>query len=60
MCLMPLPQIVREVLLDVLDKVMRVFRVEVQHFVEPFQVDTLQVTVGQGFHIGIGFYYSGV
>ena len=57
MCLMSLPQVVREVLLDVLDKVVRVLRVEVQHLIEPFQVDTLQVTVGQGFHICVGFYH---
>lgn len=55
--LMPLPQVVREVLLDVLDEVVRVLRVQVQHLIQPLQVDTLQVTVGQGFHISIGFYH---
>lgn len=57
MCLVSLSQVVREVLLDVLDEVVRVLRIEVQHLIESFQVDTLQVTVGQGFHICIGFYY---
>lgn len=57
-CLMSLPQVVCEVLLDVLDEVVRVFRVEVQHLIQPLQVDTLQVTVGQGFHVRIGFYHS--
>ncbi|TNN72198.1 hypothetical protein EYF80_017626 [Liparis tanakae] len=39
--------IVCEVLLDVLDKVVRVFRVKIQHLVQPPEVNTLQVTVGQ-------------
>lgn len=56
-CLVSLSQVVREVLLDVLDEVVRVLRIEVQHLIESFQVDTLQVTVGQGFHICIGFYH---
>lgn len=55
MCLMSLPQVVCEVLLDVLDEVVRVLRVQVQHLIQPLQVDALQVTVGQGFYIGIGF-----
>lgn len=58
MCLVALPQVVREVLLDVPDKVMRVLRVEVQHLIQPLHVDALQVTVGQGFDVRIGFYHS--
>lgn len=56
-CLMSLPQVVCEVLLDVLDEVVGIFGVKVQHLVQPLQVDTLQVTVGQGFHVRIGFYH---
>lgn len=58
MRLMSLPQVVREILLDVLDEVVRVLGVEVQHFVQPPQVNTLQVTVGQGLHVGVGFDHS--
>lgn len=58
MGLVSLPQVVREVLLDVLDKVLRVFRVEVQHLVQPPEVNALQVTVRQGFHVRVGFYHS--
>lgn len=55
---LPLPQVVGEVLLDVLYKVVRVFRVEVQHLVQPLQVDALQVTVGQRLDVGIGLYHA--
>lgn len=58
MCFLPLPQVVGEVLLDVLNKVVRVLRVKVQHLVEPLQVDALQVTVGQRLDVGIGLYHS--
>lgn len=53
-----LPQVVGEVLLDVLHKVVRVFRVEVQHLVQALQVDALQVTVGQRLDVGIGLYHA--
>lgn len=56
--LVSLSQVVRKVLLDVLDKVLGVFRVKVQHFVQPLQVDALQVAVGQGFHVRVGFYHA--
>lgn len=55
---LPLPQVVGEVLLDVLHKVVRVLRVEVQHLVQPPQVDALQVTVGQRLDVGIGLYHA--
>ena len=55
---LPLSQVVGEVLLDVLHKVVRVFRVEVQHLVQPLQVDALQVTVGQRLDVGIGLYHT--
>lgn len=58
MGLLSLPKIVCEVLLDVLDKVVRVFRVKIQHLVQPPEVNTLQVTVGQSFHVRVGFYHS--
>lgn len=57
MRLVSLSQVVCEVLLDVLDEAVGVFRVKVQHFVQPLQVDTLQVAVGQGFHVCISFYH---
>lgn len=56
--LLSLPQVVSEVLLDVLDEVVWVLGVEVQHLVQPPQVDALQVAVGQSFHVRIGFYHS--
>lgn len=55
---LPLPQVVGEVLLDVLHKVVRVLRVEVQYLVQALQVDALQVTVGQRLDVGIGLYHS--
>lgn len=58
MGLVPLPQVVREVLLDVLDEAVRVFGVEVQDLVQAPQVDTLEVAVGQGFHVGVGLDHS--
>lgn len=58
MCFLPLPQVVGEVLLDVLHKVVRVLRVEVQYLVQALQVDALQVTVGQRLDVGIGLYHS--
>lgn len=54
MRLVALPQVVGEVLLDVLHKVVRVLGVQVQHLVQPLQVDALQVAVGQRFHVGVG------
>lgn len=54
---LPLPQVVGEVLLDVLHKVVRVLRVEVQYLVQALQVDALQVTVGQRLDVGIGLYH---
>lgn len=55
---LPLPQVIGEVLLDVLHKVVRVLRVEVQYLVQALQVDALQVTVGQRLDVGIGLYHS--
>lgn len=58
MCFLPLPQVVGEVLLDVLHKVVRVLRVEVQNLVQAPQVDALQVTVGQRLDVGVGLNHS--
>lgn len=58
MCFLPLPQVVGEVLLDVLHKVVRVLRVEVQNLVQALQVDALQVTVGQRLDVGVGLNHS--
>lgn len=54
-CLLSFSQVVREVLLNVLHKLVGVFGVKVQHLVQALQADTLQVTVGQSFHVGICF-----
>lgn len=49
-----LAQVVGEVVLDLADEFLRVLRVEAQHLAQPLQADVLQVTVGQGFHVGVG------
>lgn len=51
---MTLSQVVREVMLYLADELLGVFRVESEDLPEPLQADVLQVTVGQGFDVGIG------
>lgn len=58
MCLVALSQVVGQVLLDVLYKALGVLRVQVQHFVQPLQVNALQVAVGQSLHVCIGLYHT--
>ena len=51
---MPLSQIVSQIMLYLSDELLGVLWVEPEHLSEPLQTDVLQVTVGQGLHIGIG------
>lgn len=50
-----LSEIVREVVLDLADELLSILWVEAQDLTEALQADVLQVTVGQGFDVGVGF-----
>ena len=49
-----LSQVVGEVVGDLSDEFVGVVGVETQHLAQALQTDVLQVTVGQGFHVGVG------
>lgn len=48
-----LPEVVRQIMLDLSDELLRVIRVETEHLTEAFEADVLQVTVCQGLHAGV-------
>lgn len=50
-----LSQIVCEVVLDLADELLGVLGVESQDLTEALEADVLEVTVGQGLHVSIGF-----
>lgn len=52
--LMTFSKVVCEVMLNVFHKFVSIFWVQVQHFKESFEDDTLEVTVGQRLHIRVG------
>lgn len=54
---MPLPQVVRQVVLDLRDELLGVVGIETQNLPETFEFDVLQVAVGQGLHAGVGLYH---
>lgn len=53
----PLPKVVRQVVLDLCDELLGVVGIETQNLPETFEFDVLQVAVGQGLHTGVGLYH---
>lgn len=51
---MALPQVVRQVVLDLGEELLGVVGVKAQHFPQALEANVLQVAVGQRFHTGIG------
>ena len=51
---MALSEVVRQVVLDLADELLGVLGVEAEHLTQALQTDVLQVTVGQGFYVGVG------
>ena len=49
-----LPEVVRQVMLDLCDELLGVVGIETEHLAEAFEADVLQVAVGQGLHTGVG------
>lgn len=49
-----LPEVVRQVVLDLGDELLGVVGVEAEHLAQAFEADVLEVTVGQGLHTGVG------
>lgn len=49
-----LPQVVRQVVLDLGEELLGVVGVEAQHLTQALEADVLQVTVGQRLHTGVG------
>lgn len=55
--LLPLSEVVREVLSDVLDKVVGVLRVQVQNLIQSPEINALQITICQCFHVCTCLYH---
>lgn len=49
-----LPEVVRQVVLDLSDELLGVVGVEAEHLAEAFEADVLEVAVGQRLHTGVG------
>lgn len=48
------PQVVRQIMLDLCNKLLGIVRIYTKNFSEAFEANVLQITIGKGLHTSVG------